>query len=694
MAQRFFLLFFLLSSSLVFSQDLSGTNYQKKYNSKGKSAVGSESLSIQNNKFDPIRTKDSIVGDSISIDMYKIYTVDRDSTYVDTTLTVQKEYKMNFLRKDYFELLPFSNTGHAFNKTGYDFTEKPLLSGLGANSKHYGYVEASEALYYQVPTPITELFFRSTFEQGQMAQTTIAVNLTPQFNFAFTYKGVRSLGKYVNLRSANERFEFSFKYQSLSTRYTLWGHYANQSIENQENSGINDEGVLLFETADPDFLDRSVLDVRIKTAQNILAGKRLFLDHHWNLVPPKDSVRTKLLIGHRFLNESRSYNYTDSGGSDHFGELVTGAIRINDRAKLKRIKNQIYTEFNTPFTGKLHAGIAAVQSNYFFGLEEGEEISDTVPNQIKTAQYLISGDWNFRWKGFSMQATLQKSIGGSLLSDEIAAKARYEFSNKAAFTARTSFRNQSPDFNFQLYKSDYQSYNWYNPSLENQKTVHFSVNLEHPWLGSIYAHWQQLTNYTYYHTTSFGPGYEDPDVNRESIIYRPPNDLYLAAPTQAAEAIDYIKIRYRSEYKLGDFAMTNTMQYQNVASGAQVIQDSLVSQPLNVPKWNLRTTLSFSRDIFKKAMFLLTGFTGHYFTKYYADRYNPLLGDFSRQSDVLIGDFPRIDFFINGKVQQTRLYLKAEHINTLLTNPNYFSAPGYPYRDFVVRFGLVWNFFQ
>ena len=158
MAQRFFLLFFLLSSSLVFSQDLSGTNYQKKYNSKGKSAVGSESLSIQNNKFDPIRTKDSIVGDSISIDMYKIYTVDRDSTYVDTTLTVQKEYKMNFLRKDYFELLPFSNTGHAFNKTGYDFTEKPLLSGLGANSKHYGYVEASEALYYQVPTPITELF--------------------------------------------------------------------------------------------------------------------------------------------------------------------------------------------------------------------------------------------------------------------------------------------------------------------------------------------------------------------------------------------------------------------------------------------------------------------------------------------------------------------------------------------------------
>ncbi|NCQ16004.1 MAG: putative porin, partial [Flavobacteriales bacterium] len=24
----------------------------------------------------------------------------------------------------------------------------------------------------------------------------------------------------------------------------------------------------------------------------------------------------------------------------------------------------------------------------------------------------------------------------------------------------------------------------------------------------------------------------------------------------------------------------------------------------------------------------------------------------------------------------------------------YYSAPNYPYRDFVVRFGIVWNFFM
>ena len=694
MTQKLFLLIFLFCSSHAFSQVGTGTNYQKKYNSKRMLSGGSEGPSIQDTGFDEGQSKKSKLLDSVSIEMYKIYTIDRDSSYVDTTLTIHKEYKMNFLRKDYFELIPFSNTGHAFNRTGYDFSTEKLLSGLGARSKQFAYVEASEALYYQVPTPLTELFFRTTFEQGQMAHTTIAVNLSPRFNMAFTYKGSRSLGKYVNLRSANERFEFSFKYESLNKRYALWGHYANQSVENQENGGIDAEGVFLFETDDPDFSDRSLFDVRFKNAESRFSGKRSFVDQNWNLVPPKDSVRSQILVGHRFLNESRYYAYKDLNATDHFGDFVIGSTSINDLAKLKRLENKIYTEFNTPFTGRLRAGIAAVQSNYFLGLAEDEVTSEDVPNQIKTTQYMINGDWKFRWKGFSMQATLQKSIGGSLLSDEIAAKARYEFPNKVSFTARTSFRNQTPDFNFQLYKSDYQNYNWYNPNLENQKTVHFSLDLEHPWLGSIYAHWQQLTNYTYYNTTSFAPGIEDSEVDTTSILYRPPGDIYLTAPEQAEQAMDYIKIRYTSEFKLGNFAMTNTAQYQKVTGEEELVEDSIASLPLNVPEWNLRTTLSFSRDIFQKAMFMQTGITGHYFTKYYADRYNPLLGDFSRQSDVLIGDFPRIDFFVNGKVQQTRLYLKAEHINTLFTEPNYFSAPGYPYRDFVIRFGLVWNFFQ
>ncbi|MGA9588332.1 MAG: putative porin, partial [Salegentibacter sp.] len=46
---------------------------------------------------------------------YRIISVDNDTTYVDTTLNIQKEYKFNYLRRDIFELLPFSNSGQTYN---------------------------------------------------------------------------------------------------------------------------------------------------------------------------------------------------------------------------------------------------------------------------------------------------------------------------------------------------------------------------------------------------------------------------------------------------------------------------------------------------------------------------------------------------------------------------------------------------
>ena len=52
-----------------------------------------------------------------------------------------------------------------------------------------------------------------------------------------------------------------------------------------------------------------------------------------------------------------------------------------------------------------------------------------------------------------------------------------------------------------------------------------------------------------------------------------------------------------------------------------------------------------------------------------------------------------MDFFVNAKIQQTRLYFKLEHFNSSFTGYNFYSAPNYPYRDFSFRFGLVWNFF-
>jgi hypothetical protein len=93
-------------------------------------------------------------------------------------------------------------------------------------------------------------------------------------------------------------------------------------------------------------------------------------------------------------------------------------------------------------------------------------------------------------------------------------------------------------------------------------------------------------------------------------------------------------------------------------------------------------------------LFLQTGIVLNYFTKYYASDYNPVIGEFFVQNDKQIGNHPNFDFFINAKIQRTRIYFKAEHFNSSLSGNNFYSSPNNPSRDFTIRLGLIWNFFN
>jgi hypothetical protein len=133
-----------------------------------------------------------------AIDLYKIYTLQQDTTYVDTLLSIQSEYKYNLLRKDIFGLLPFSNEGQTYNTLNFGLRNKSSMPSFGFAAKHFNYLEANEINYFSVPTPLTDLYYKTVMEQGQSLDAFLTVNTKPNLNFSIAYKGLRSLGKYVN----------------------------------------------------------------------------------------------------------------------------------------------------------------------------------------------------------------------------------------------------------------------------------------------------------------------------------------------------------------------------------------------------------------------------------------------------------------------------------------------------------------
>ncbi|MGW9683972.1 putative porin [Flagellimonas sp. 2504JD1-5] len=612
--------------------------------------------------------------DTVPITDYKIISYYRDTTFVDTTLTIKKEYRYNYVRQDDFELMPFSNIGQPYNILGRTFSENTLYPQIGAVAKHANYFEIEDINYYNVPTPMTELMFKTTLEQGQLLDALLAFNFSRRFNVSIAYKGFRSLGKYRFDQSQSGNFRTSFNYSNEKGNYNIRGHIAAQDIEAEENGGLLNRDQF-EDTETNDFTDRSRIDVRYTNANNKILGKRYYLDHELKLFRSKDTTRTRstsLAVGHEFSYETKFYDFTQSAQNDAFGTdpFVTP---IEDRARLKTMLNRGTMEFSNKTLGNIKGWASLYNYNYFFNsiliTDDG-----TIQNQLKGEEIAVGGSYSKNFGRLLLKGDINYNISGDLGGSFFNASVDYDLNENNMISGGIHVSSRMPNFNYLLYQSDYRNFNWQNTDTFDKQeiqSIRFGFNSKK--LGHLQAEYSALDNYTYFQSIATQ---EQIEASQETAFVK---------PFQNTETINHLRIKYFKDFKWRRWTLSNTILYQEVTQDEQV---------LNLPQLVTRNSLYFSKDIFKKAMFLQTGVTFKYFTSYNMNAYNPLLGEFYIQNREEFGAYPLMDVFINAKVRQTRIYLKAEHLNSIFSKPNYYSAPNYPYRDFVIRFGLVWNFFS
>ena len=612
--------------------------------------------------------------EEITIKNYKIITHSRDTTFLDTTLNIKKEYRYNYLKKDDFELMPFSNVGQPYNYLGHDFKRTSLYPKIGARAKHFNYLEIEDIKYYNVATPMTDLFFKTTFEQGQLLDASLTFNTSRRMNFSIAYKGFRSLGKYQQSQVESGNFRTTANYITENGRYSIRGHIAAQDITSEESGGIADPE-LQFESEDPEFQDRSRIDVIFQDAQNKILGKRYFFEHQYALIQSaKDSGVTKsraLSLGHVFNYETKYYQFQQTNQQDFFGNVLLSPI--NDKANLKTLFNEFSAEWSNNILGTLKGFGRLYNYNYFF---DSILITDAgaIQNQLKGDEISLGAKYLKTIGGFQLTGEGMYTLTGDLTGNMLDLSARYVLSDKHSVTASLHSSSRMPNLNMLLFQSEYENYNWQNTAtFENENINRLKLDLTSQVWGNISASYTTIDNYSYF---ASGASQEAIEAGQENAFVK---------PNQEGQSVNYIKVKFSKEFKLGKWALNNTVLYQNVSQSNDV---------LNLPQLLTRNTIYYSSDIFKKAMYLQTGVTFKYFTKYNMDAYNPLLGEFYIQNNQEFGGFPMLDFFINAKVRQTRIYIKAEHFNSSFTGNTFYAAPNYPYRDFVIRFGLVWNFFS
>ena len=593
------------------------------------------------------------------ITLYKIYTLQKDTTFVDTSLTIKSEYKFNLLKKDNFGLLPFSNEGQTYNTLDFGLIKKSVLPKIGFSAKHFNYLEANDIKYFSVPTPLTDLYFKTVMEQGQTVDAFLTINTKPNLNFSIAYKGLRSLGKYVNILSSSGNFRFTSSYFTKDKRYFLNAHFTGQDLSNQENGGIINTDD--FEINENDqFKERDRIDVYFENATSLLKGNRFFVDHSFKL---SKSNPNSIVFTHQFIQEYKFFEFSQPTANARFGTSFSS--RINNKTRYNNLYNKVGVAYKTKSYGDLEFFIEDNNYNYYYYSAVFSGSGGTsIPNAISDRINLIGGNYTYFANKLTGKLSVSQAISNHGISN-IEANASYKLNANHQFEFNYQKLNSLPNLNYTLYQSSYVGYNWFT-NFKNEKLNQFTLSANTKWLN-LSVQYKIVNDHLFFDNTT---------NNIATLTVK---------PIQYNRTINYFSVKANHEIKFWKFALDNTILYQAVEQADNIV---------NVPQFTTRNTLYFSEFVFKKAMFLQTGVTFQYFTNYYANDYNPLIGEFYVQNETKIGSFPMFDFFVNARVKQARLFLKAEHFNSAWTGNNFYSAPNYPYRDFMVRFGIVWNLFQ
>ena len=600
----------------------------------------------------------SIIGDSISIEVFKFdieklkkFNINNDTILLDTTLNINKFYEFNFRRKDNFELIKPNNVGQPYNNLSYviDESNYPII-GYSANKTQ---LQTSDDIYfYDVAYPMTELLFKTVFSQGQLTDVLFTTNVNRKLNFSLGFKALRSLGKYQNSLSGSKNFTFTYNYNSK--KFSSKSFYLSQKLEKHESGGLSLISINDFESKDPVFNERSKLNVKFEDAVNVYFQRDFYSHNKFKISDNKKNLSLNHTLHYVTVNNS----YNQSLINNYYGGLIGGITTVDDKFKFRSINNKISFDISNIIFD--FAEIGFINFNYeYFNLNSGNE-------KIKENSNLFSIKLSKNFEILDLDFDLQKKISGDRIGDRLNIVLKPAKKFNLDLNLKLSSVKSHPGLIYDNYYSGFSGVNWTNRNdLVNTSSIF--INYINKKFGQFSLSGSLINNYVYVST-------ENSDI-----------ESYIPQINQAEFDIKLFKLKYVKNFIFGKFSMNNSFLIQDVDQNDNI---------LNIPDFVYRNSFFISEKIFKNVLEIQSGFNFKIFSKFFINEYNPVISTFHIQDKRKIGGFPIVDFFLNAKIRQTRLFFIFEHINSSFFENNFFTTPSMPYRDSNFRFGLNWSLFN
>lgn len=534
---------------------------------------------------------------------------------------------------------------------------------------------------YQVQRPFTTLGYASTVSKDLLnVKVAHTQNIMPRWNVAFDVDAIKREGVYSNSGVASTFFDVTTNYYSADSRYQIQAGVVRNKQTQEENGGVENDTtcwltpnragvpVKMYDAANEWrdftlFIHQSFNTVRqfetIRPRQEIVDGDTLVrLD---TLQPPKPHVYNTGVFGLDLqMDRHRRNFYDNSPTADRYDTCFFSTARSWDSTRVANLSADLYWT-NDAYMSHRWVNPLVISGGLKPQLSTVRHTDSLTVDQFFSVEAHAEG--RFELKKFRLEAEASE-VTGSHRNGDYRLRARMLLGQ--SFSLEAMSQAQAPDYFYYHYISN--NYQW-------QKSDYRKVK-------------EQLV----------AARYELQRPDSASGFFRA---LALQAQGQMISDNVWLSSAYQPEQGsatglLGQLTLSARMQAGWFHFDMQqTLQHSTDPQVVRVPLFASKNSLYADVKVFHGALWLQTGLDLRYHTRYYADGWNPALGAFYRQDEVLIGNYLWADFFATIQVKQASIYLKVAHFNAPLEqNPRYFVLPHHPGEDLGVFWGVNWKFFN
>jgi hypothetical protein len=575
-------------------------------------------------------------------------------TYHPIDTAIRNFHRYTYVQRHNYLYQDLGNIGTAIRPIFY---RVPDVIGVTSGFNAYDlYWDDEQIRYYDTKSPYSNINAALGGKGRSMTRITFSRNITPQWNFGFTYRALL-IDKQIQRSGKGDRnvrgtyYDIYTSYQSPDSSYRAILNFRRNNHETAEYGGIDDDdepGDLFvyndyfFVNAQPSLLDAFSGELRMNA----------HLYHQYE-------IGRALQVYHAFDRYRQGNNFRDGPSNIPYYDYYDKSLdttKTSDKVKFKYVRNEVGIKGN--LLKLFYNGYYAIRDYTFTNIH--------IEQQKSEVESYLGGRMSLHLDSIGeVTGWVEVQQNGNYRADGQIKSKWFEGSVRQVQYSPTLLQ-QTYRGTHHMWANDFSNVN----VTEVNGYLHYNSRVLRVSPGLTFT---RLGNYIFYKqdTVTNWPAVMPHQSNGQQVIFAP-------------------------EFKLG----LTVMRHINLST--QIIYSKLLDNPddaIQLPELFINAQLSYANIFFNGNLDMHAGVDLHYKSAYYPLGYDVPIQQFYVQERLSgealeVPEFPIVDIFFSARIKRGRIFFKYHNLLQTFSEQGYMLTPKYPGQRNIIDFGFDWSFYD